>query len=99
MPRKIVLHAPTENALTRARGNARNALKAWPDAEIEIVVNADAVRLAVAGSDPETDPMLRICKNSLTAQAIECPGTIRTVSAAMTHIAERQANGWRYIRA
>lgn len=99
MPPKVILHAPTENALARARSNARNALKAWPDVEIEIVVNADAVRSAVAQADPETDPMLRICENSLTARAIQCPGTIQTVSAAMTHIAERQAKGWAYIRA
>ncbi len=96
---KIVFHAPTENGLARARGNARNALKAWPEAEIEIVVNAGAVRMAVTQPDPDTDPMLRICQNSLAAQAIECPGTIRTVPAAVTHIAERQAEGWAYIRA
>lgn len=99
MPHRIVLHAPTENAVIRARSNASNALKVWPGAEIEIVVNAEAVRFAVLEADPETDPMLRLCQNSLTARAIKCPGRIRKVPAAITHIAERQAQGWAYIRA
>ena len=40
---RIVLHAPSAQALARARGNFKNLSAAQPDAQIWIVVNAQAV--------------------------------------------------------
>lgn len=41
---RVVLHAPTPEALERARNNALNLRRADPDAELCIIVNAGVVR-------------------------------------------------------
>ena len=96
---KVILHAPTEDALARARSNAKNLRAAEPDATIEIVANAGAVRAAVATPDPDTDDALRLCGNTLRRSDIEPPEDAVVVDAAVAHIARRQAAGWLYIRA
>ncbi|TMV79225.1 hypothetical protein FGG78_26050 [Thioclava sp. BHET1] len=99
MPLNLVIHAPSEAALKRARANAKNLLAAAPDAHCEIVVNADAVAAALATPDPATDPLLRICANTLRNKGITAPEGVQTVTAAVLHLAERQRDGWQYIRA
>jgi len=96
---RVVLHAPTEAALGRARSNARNLRAAQPDAEIVIVVNADGVRAALKTRDPETDGNLRICANTLAARNLRAPDHLSTVSAAVETLAQLQIEGWAYIRA
>ena len=97
-PLRVLLHAPTAEALTRARRNARNLMTARPDAEVLIVANAGAVAAALAIPD-ETDPLLRLCRNSLAAQALDNAAGLAEVEAAVVILAERQAEGWAYIRA
>ena len=99
MARRIVLHAPTEGALERAISNARNILTAEPGSEIEIVVNADGVAAALTVRDAELTPMLRYCANTLRNRGLEPPDGALTVDTAMLHLANRQAEGWAYIRA
>lgn len=62
---KVILHAPTGNALQRARNNARNLKKATPDAEIRIIVNAEAVTTALDTVEADTDMMTWVCPNTL----------------------------------
>ena len=95
---RLVIHAPTERSLVRARSNARNLLSSVPDAEVEIVVNAEGARAALETTDPETDALIVYCANSLRAQGLPVPQA-PVVSAAVRYIAERQAAGWAYIRA
>ena len=95
---RILLHAPTTDALDRARSNARNVLVADPGAEIEIVVNAGAVVAALERADPQIDPLVRLCENSLRSQQLDNGGML-TVRVAILHIAQRQVEGWTYIRA
>ena len=95
----VILHAPTEDALARARSNAKNLKAAEPDATVEIVANAGGVRAAIATPDPDTDDALRLCGNTLRTASIEPPATLVVVDAAVAHIARRQAAGWIYIRA
>lgn len=95
---RVLLHAPTAEALARARRNARNLGKARPDAEVLIVANAGAVAAALATPD-ETDPLLRLCRNSLAAQGLKNPTGLAEVEAAVVALAELQAAGWLYIRA
>ena len=45
---RLVIHAPTEAALARARANAANLLRAEPAAAVEIVINGPAVAAALA---------------------------------------------------
>lgn len=98
MTLRILLHAPTPDALDRARSNARNVLVADPAAEIEIIVNAGAVVAALESADPQIDPLVRLCRNSLRSQQLD-NGGMQIVRVAILHIAQRQAEGWTYIRA
>lgn len=96
---RVVLHAPTADALQRARSNARNLKARQPEAEILIVTNAGGVPAALDTRDPETDAELRICANTLAARNLSAPDSIKTVPAAVETIAQLQIDGWVYIRA
>jgi intracellular sulfur oxidation DsrE/DsrF family protein len=96
---KVLLHAPTEGALTRARSNFRNLRRDNPGVEIRIIANAEAVPAAVKNPDPEADRALRLCENSLRARGLTAPEGMEIVAVAMRAIAELQQEGWIYIRA
>ena len=96
---KLVIHAPTPEAVARARSNAKNFKTARPDAEVRIVVNAGGVGFALDHPDPETDGWLLICGNTLTRQARAAPDRLMVVEAAIVALAEMQADGWAYARA
>lgn len=96
---RVVLHAPTAAALGRARSNALNLLAAAPDAQCEIVVNAEGVCAALSDPDPRTDALVRLCANTLNRQGLAAPAALAVVGAAVLHLAERQRDGWQYLRA
>lgn len=96
-PLRVLLHAPTAEALVRARRNAANLHNARPDVEILIIANAGAVASALATPDV-TDPLLRVCRNSLTAQGLDNTRELVEVEAAVVTLAELQTKGWVYIR-
>lgn len=98
MPLRLLIHAPTEAALERARSNARNLLAQLSDAKIEIVVNAKAVAPALIPAGDATDDLIVFCANSIRAQGLKEPMG-HVVNAAVRHIAERQQQGWAYMRA
>ncbi len=95
----VMLHAPTPDALARARRNALNLLRSRPDAGLLIIANGAAVASALAQPDPETDHLLRLCRNSLNAQNLDNTGGLAEVAAAVVTLAELQGQGWAYIRA
>lgn len=97
-PIRLLIHAPTPGALERARRNLANLLKAAPDAEVELVANAGAVAAALEHPGP-LDAYLRLCRNTLEANALTAPPDTVVVPAAVLHIAQRQAQGWAYMRA
>lgn len=99
MTLRLIVHAPTAAALARARRNVINLLAAEASAEVELVANAEAVRAALEQSDPETDGILVLCANSLSRNGLAPPAGVKTVAAAVQHIARRQAEGWAYFRA
>ncbi|MFW5678641.1 MAG: hypothetical protein ACOC3D_00105 [Pseudomonadota bacterium] len=99
MTLRVVLHAPTPAALGRARRNLANLREAAPDAEILLVVNAEAVGAALARPDPGTDGHLRLCRMTLDRQGLAPPPGIRTVTSAVNELARLQAEGWAYVRA
>lgn len=96
---RLVIHAPTPEALLRARSNARNLLADRPEAEVEIVTNAAGARAAVETEDPATDSLVVVCANSLARFGLVAPEGVRAVPAAVSHIAARQIEGWQYMRA
>lgn len=95
---QLIIHAPTEAALQRARRNAANLRTAAPDAQIEIVLNGPAVAAALDTPD-DTDGLLRLCGNTLDNIKRDLPTGLQRVPAAVLHIAERQRDGWSYMRA
>lgn len=95
---RLVIHAPTPEALERGRRNLTNLLKAEPDAQVELVANAGAV-VAALNNPHEFDSHLRLCRNSLVANDLQAPENIAVVAAAVLHIAQRQHDGWAYLRA
>lgn len=99
MTLKLLIHAPTKNALVRARRNLQNFLATEPQAEVELVANAGAAQMAIEQPDPKTDHYLVLCANSLRNTGLKIPSEHRTVAAAIQHIAKRQSEGWGYFRA
>ncbi len=99
MALRVVIHAPTPAALSRARSNARNLLEAEPDAEVRIVVNADAVAAAVEGPDATTDHLLTLCRNTMERRGLTETRGLAVTPAAVSLIARLQAEGWLYVRA
>ncbi|MFK7793661.1 MAG: hypothetical protein AB8B88_13445 [Devosiaceae bacterium] len=95
---RVVLHAPTEQSLTRARSNAANIAAAQPAAIVEIVVNADGARAAVQTPHLETDELIRYCANSLKKQNLDAPKGAKIIGSAVLHLIERQGEGWAYVR-
>ncbi len=95
---RLVIHAPTPDALERGRRNLANLLKAEPDAQVELVANAGAV-VAALKQPHEVDTHLLVCRNSLLANDLQAPDNIAVVAAAVLHIAQRQHEGWAYLRA
>lgn len=95
---RLVIHAPTPEALERGRRNLANLLKAEPDAQVELVANAGAV-VAALKHPHELDDHLLVCRNSLISNELQAPEDITVVAAAVLHIAQRQHEGWAYLRA
>jgi len=95
---QLLIHAPTADALTRARNNAQNLLATAPDTAVEIVINGPAVAAAL-DAPHDTDVLLRVCSNTLARLERPLPATLCSVPAAVLHIAQRQRDGWSYMRA
>lgn len=95
----LALHAPTPEALVRARRNLVNFRRARPDTPALLVANGAAVARAIDEPDPETDAALVLCASSLAAQRREAPAKLRTVPAAVAYLHELQQSGWSYFRA
>jgi intracellular sulfur oxidation DsrE/DsrF family protein len=95
---RLIIHAPTAGALERGRRNLANLLKQAPTAKVELVINAGAVAAALDAPSP-LDSHLRVCRNTLEANQFIAPDGINVVAAAVLHIAQRQAEGWAYMRA
>ncbi len=96
---RLIVHAPTHAALLRARRNIRNLLLAAPDVEVELVLNGEAVRSELESPDSELRRYLVICENSLVAANAIAPTGVTTTPVAVLHIAQRQQDGWAYLRA
>lgn len=98
-PLRIILHAPTAAALGRARRSAVNVLGRHPDAEILIVVNAEGAETAVLRPDEPTDRLTVVCEEPLKRTGLQARPGQRTTPLSTVFMAERQAEGFAYIRA
>lgn len=97
---RVVLHAPTAGALTRARNNAMNLLKTDPEAVVRVVVNGDAVGAALDTPHLSADALTLVCPNTLLNLKRELREPLTVLPhAAVFALALMQRDGWFYIRA
>lgn len=97
---RIVLHAPTLNALQRSRKNAANIRREAPETEVRIIANADAVAGVLDAPDPAHDPLTWLCPNSLRGLGREAPAPLHVLpEGAVLALARMQLEGWTYLRA
>lgn len=101
------LEPNTLAGVLRSSANARAALK--PGAAIEVVVQGPGVRLLTADSPVgeaiihtrQLDVEVLACANSMRSAGLEAENLaigISIVPAAVAHLAERQWQGWAYVR-
>lgn len=96
---QLALHAPCPQAFSRALANVSNLLRDYPSAQVELVVNSTALPEALKISDGDIIKRLVLCQNSLNAQQLTAPSHFSVVPAAIVHLAQRQQQGWSYVRA
>jgi uncharacterized protein len=96
---RILIHAPTAAAVTRARNNAANLLQAAPDAEVRIIVNAEGVAAVLDAPRADTDCLTLVCGNTLKKMQRTAPSPLQTVPVSIIAIATMQREGWCYVRA
>lgn len=96
----ILLHAPTLEALARARNSLMNAQLADPAVRIRIIANAQAVAAALDIPHPQADAHTSLCPNTLQhLQRVPHAPLEVLPGPAVLEIATLQAAGWIYIRA
>lgn len=97
---RVILHAPTPAALQRARNNAINLRREDADADVRIIVNAEAVGAALDTAHAEADPLTWVCPNTLARANRPNREPLHLLpGAAVLEIARLQQAGWAYIRA
>ena len=101
--RHIALHAPTPEALHRARSNLKNLRKEVPEVVVWIVVNGPAVASLLNDlSDWDDDSLshLYLCPNTLKGLNLTAPASTHVLpQGAVLSLAWLQAAGWAYLRA
>lgn len=95
---KLIIHAPTEAALGRAKRNLKNLLAADGGTEVVLVLNGAAAVAWVHNPDPECLRHIVLCENSLAAAQLSTRVSERTTPAAIQYIMQRQHEGWAYFR-
>jgi uncharacterized protein len=97
---RILLHAPTANALNRARSNAANLTSDASQNLVRIIVNAEAVGAALDTPDAATDAVTLVCPNTLAKIGRDAPAPLTVLpEGAVSAIARMQLEGWCYVRA
>ena len=96
---KVLFHAATPEALTRARANAVSLRQSNGEAAVVIIANGSAVAAALADPDPKTDSWLVLCAASMMEQGLATPTTIETTPDGIFLIAKMQRKGWAYLHA
>lgn len=96
---RVLIHAPTQEAVIRARNNAVNLKRDAPDAEVLIIANAEGVTAVLDTPRADTDGLTRICATTLHKLGRSAPDAVQTVDSAILALAQMQADGWLYVRA
>ncbi len=95
---KVIIHAPTADALARARADARNLLNSPAEGTVRIVVSGDAVPALLDGPDPTTDRLAVLCADTLARLGRSAPSWMETTPHAGYLVSRLQKKGWSYLR-
>ena len=96
----ILLHAPTLEALARARNSLMNAQEVDLNCRIRIIANAQAVAAALDVPHAQADAHTYLCPNTLQHLHRTPHKPLQVLAGpAVMEIAALQAAGWAYIRA
>jgi uncharacterized protein len=97
---RILIHAPTANALNRARSNVINLTNGASESWVRIIVNADAVEATLDMPNTVTDALTLVCPNTLAKIGRDAPAPLTVLAeGAIAVIARMQLEGWCYVRA
>lgn len=97
---KVVFHAPTTDALQRARSNAGNLLRDEPGAQVKIVLNAQAAIAALDDQHVVLDAITWLCPNTLNRANRQNRAPLQVLAqGAIVELVRLQQQGWAYIRA
>ena len=96
---RVLIHAPTAEAVTRARNNAANLLAAAPDAEVRILANAGGVTAVLDLPHEDADRLTLVCENTLKKIQRTASSPLQTVPVSILAIARMEQEGWIYVRA
>lgn len=96
----ILLHAPTLDALARARNSFMNIQESTPERRIRIIANAHAVAAALDMPHEQADACTFLCPNTLQhLQRTPHMPLQMLAGPAILEIAALQTKGWIYVRA
>lgn len=96
---RVLIHASSPEAVTRARNNARNLLKVAPGAEVRILANAGGVAAVLDAPQADTDHLTLLCENTLGRIGRSAQSPLQTVPSSILALATMQQDGWIYVRA
>ena len=98
-PLRILLHAPTAAALTRAHNNANNIAADVPAAEVRIVVNGEAVAAVLEAPNVILSTRTLVCPNTLGRMDRNAPSPLVVLpQGAALSLALMQQEGWCFVR-
>ena len=96
---KVIIHAPTQPSLARARSIADELLKTPSEGSIRILAVGSGVAAALDKPEPDTDRLLILCARTLERLGAQPPLGAETCVDTHYMLLRLQRKGWLYIRA
>lgn len=102
---KVLFHVVEEDKWKMTLANVKNFLQEQPDAQISVVANGPAVKMYTTGNETIAELIEKVdfvaCNNSLNGFEIDpnaLDQSVRVVKAGVVEIAEKQFDGYAYIK-
>ena len=96
---KVIIHAPTQPSLVRARSIADELLSTRIPGAIRILAVGSGVTAALDKPEPNTDRLLILCSSTLERLGAQPPLGAETCVDTHYMLLRLQRKGWLYIRA
>lgn len=96
---KVIIHAPTQASLARARTIAEELLNSPSKGSIRILAAGGAVTAALDRPESRTDRLLILCSRTLEKLGAQAPQGAEICLDPNYMLTRLQRKGWLYIRA